>query len=101
MEELKRFFMHYGTVILFCIALGVWGLATITSVANKGISTIISVKQTVYEQEKEHEEELFSSIEEGYTVYLDGIEVDAENIDVMLYASSIDHEKKVIYLTKR
>ena len=40
-------------------------------------------------------------IEDGYEVYLDGEEVDADTIDINMYQVSIDREKECIYLTKK
>lgn len=50
---------------------------------------------------KEYQEELNVCKQSGYTVFLDGEEVDANKIDLSLYTTSINHEEKVIYATKK
>lgn len=50
---------------------------------------------------EEHRKEINDAIYEGYSIYLDGTEVDASKIDINLYKSTINHEQKSIFLTYR
>lgn len=97
---MKDNFKTYALLLAVIIIMGLLGFFTINKIADSGMNTLNEMQNIVNEQKKEYEEELLSAIEDGYTVYLDGNKVNAETIDVMLYKSSIDHERKVIYLTK-
>ena len=37
----------------------------------------------------------------GYTIYLDGVEVDSDKIDISLYKCSYDDENKIVYMTDK
>ena len=40
-------------------------------------------------------------ISKEYTIYLDGVRVDNDKIDISLYNYTVDDEKQVVYITRR
>lgn len=46
-------------------------------------------------------ERLLGYVASGYTVYIDGREVDGNNIDILQYSASVDEEGELIYLTQK
>lgn len=61
-----------------------------------GIYAAIKIPQLTNDANKKLIEE---SIDDSYVFYIDGQEVNRDNIDLSQYNVKIDHDKKAVYMT--
>lgn len=48
-----------------------------------------------------HDKATEACVDAGYTVYLDGVKVDPDNIEIKLYRVSVDNDNKKLMLTHK
>lgn len=86
------------SVLLSIILAGAlcWGLMNYVDNISEQLIEIIEDRQDA-------QEAYYSGIEDcisdGYTVYLDGVKINPNTIDIRLYSVSIDYEKQAVFLT--
>ncbi len=83
--ELKFSYIIGGFLLIASIFI----LISFTSALNKGIA-----------ERDEQENKYYAMLLEGYTVFLDGVEIKPSNIDIKNYKISFSDNNKSIYLTK-
>lgn len=87
-----------------------WGICWLIGMVSVGGDFLIeNVKKSEYEQQekiqkieeekKKNMEDIKEKAHSEYKVYLNGIEVDIDNINLEYYQSTIDNEQKKILLT--
>ena len=103
----KKSISCISTIVLVsfaCLAIMLVGSAAIDYAKKKGeeakakiIETMMDYTEKRYEEIEEVKIKVHSS---GYVAYLDGIEVDIDNVKLEDYSITIDDEQKKIFMTK-
>ncbi len=77
------------------------GILFMFSQVSIGICAILIILYVAIRFSYLDSKELEEAVDSGYTVYIDGMKVDVENIDLKLYRFSIDEDAKKVFLTSK
>lgn len=91
------------SVSLGCFAIGLTGNILIDYLQNKyekAQESIIETSEKMKEKREDKIEEVKTKVRSsGYIAYMDGIEVDIDNVNLEYYIITIDDEQKKIFMT--
>lgn len=91
------------SVSLGCFAIGLTGSILIDYLQNKyekAQESIIETSEKMKEKREDKIEEVKTKVRSsGYIAYMDGIEVDIDNVNLEYYIITIDDEQKKIFMT--